>query len=169
MVDACPLHMHWPASDRTRPILCVLLTAAFPCVSVGFLEVHSAALVQLMLHTLPYYQDLASQRAVLTTIRQAVANGTFLKTLAGAIVKLDAASVSRQVWLANLLPLPIAPLINLDSALSNLQECFVLLCWTAAVLRHLQPQSAKKAVIKLVECQVGPLCNCSIVQPAWAP
>ena len=34
------------------------------------------------------------------------------------------------------------------------QECFVLLCWTAVVLRQLQPQSAKKAVLKLVECQV---------------
>lgn len=35
------------------------------------------------------------------------------------------------------------------------QECFVLLCWTAVVLRQLQPQSAKKAVLKLVECQVS--------------
>lgn len=30
----------------------------------------------------------------------------------------------------------------------------MLLCWTAVVLRQLQPQSAKKAVLKLVECQV---------------
>ena len=36
----------------------------------------------------------------------------------------------------------------------TVQECFVLLCWTAVVLRQLQPQSAKKAVLKLVECQV---------------
>lgn len=62
-----------------------------------FLEVHAASLVQLMLHTLPIYQDSASQRAVLATVKQAVTNGTFLKTLAGAIVKLDADSVSRQV------------------------------------------------------------------------
>lgn len=94
----------------------------------GFLEAHSAALVQLMLYTLPFYQDLDSQRAVLATVRQAVNNGTFLKTLAGALVKLDAAAVSRQ-------------------------ECFMLLCWTAVVLRHLQPQSARKAVLRLVECQ----------------
>lgn len=67
------------------------------CVLPGFLEVHSAALVQLMLHTLPYYQDIASQRAVLAVVRQAVTNGTFLKALAGALVKLDATAVSRQV------------------------------------------------------------------------
>ena len=30
----------------------------------------------------------------------------------------------------------------------------MLLCWTAVVLRQLQVSSAKKAVIKLVECQV---------------
>lgn len=36
----------------------------------------------------------------------------------------------------------------------HLQECFVLLCWTAVVLRQLQVSTAKKAVIKLVECQV---------------
>ena len=65
----------------------------------GFLEAHSAALVQLMLHTLPFYQDLDSQRAVIATVKQAVVNGTFLKTLAGALVKLDAAAVSRQVKL----------------------------------------------------------------------
>lgn len=67
------------------------------CSVAGFLEAHSAALVQLMLYTLPVYQDLDSQRAVLATVRQAVTNGTFLKTLAGALVKLDAAAVSRQV------------------------------------------------------------------------
>lgn len=53
-----------------------------------------------MLHTLPIYQDIASQRAVLATVRQAITNGTFLKTLAAAVVKLDAAAVSRQVSLA---------------------------------------------------------------------
>ena len=37
------------------------------------------------------------------------------------------------------------------------QECFVLLCWTAVVLRQLQVQAAKKAAIKLIECQVCPL------------
>ncbi|DBB12167.1 TPA: hypothetical protein ACH3X3_006274 [Trebouxia sp. C0006] len=95
-----------------------------------FLEVHAVSLVQLMLHTLPIYQDSASQRAVLATVKQAVTNGTFLKTLAGAIVKLDPDSVSRQ-------------------------ECFVLLCWTAVVLRQLQVSCAKKAVIKLVECQAA--------------
>ena len=69
-------------------------------VIAGFLEVHSAALVQLMLYTLPLYQDVASQRAVVVTIRVAVANGTFLKTLAGSLVKLDAARLSRQVMTA---------------------------------------------------------------------
>ena len=64
---------------------------------LGFLEAHSAALVQLMLHTLPIYNDLDSQRAVTATVKQGVVNGTFLKTLAGALVKLDAAAVSRQV------------------------------------------------------------------------
>lgn len=53
-----------------------------------------------MLHTLPIYQDIASQRAALGTVRQAITNGTFLKTLAAAVVKLDAAAVSRQVSLA---------------------------------------------------------------------
>ena len=69
--------------------------------AAGFLDVHSAALVQLILHTLPLYQDIASQRAVVATIRQAVSNGTFLKTLAGALVKIDAAAVSRQVLIAS--------------------------------------------------------------------
>lgn len=50
-----------------------------------------------MLHTLPFYQDLDSQRAVTATVKQAVTNGTFLKTLAGALVKLDTAAMSRQV------------------------------------------------------------------------
>ena len=63
----------------------------------GFLDVHSPALVQLVLHTLPVYQDIASQRAVAAVIRQAVTNPTFLKSLAGALVKVDASTVSRQV------------------------------------------------------------------------
>lgn len=63
----------------------------------GFLEVHSAALVQLVLYTLPLYQDVASQRIVQATIRVAVANGTFLKTFAGSLVKLNAGRLSRQV------------------------------------------------------------------------
>ena len=33
----------------------------------------------------------------------------------------------------------------------------MLLCWTAVVLRQLQVQAAKKAAIKLIECQVCPL------------
>ena len=69
---------------------------------VGFLEDHSAALVQLMLYTLPLYQDNASQRAVVATIRTAVANGTFLKTLAGSLVKLEPARLSRQVHYAGI-------------------------------------------------------------------
>lgn len=66
----------------------------------GFLEDHSAALVQLILYTLPLYQDIASQRAVVATIRTAVANGTFLKTLAGSLVKLEPTRLSRQVHYA---------------------------------------------------------------------
>ena len=75
---------------------CCLRVSALSFVA-GFLEAHSAALVQLMLHTLPFYHDLDSQRAVTATVKQAVLNGTFLKTLAGALVKLDVAAVSRQV------------------------------------------------------------------------
>ena len=124
-----------------------------------FLEVHAAPLVQLMLHTLPIYQDIASQRAVLATVRQAVTNGTFLKTLAGAIVKLDAETVSRQVNKMLHCSKSTAGALCQPSLLPTLdaecmQECFVLLCWTAVVLRQLQVSSAKKAVIKLVECQV---------------
>ena len=74
-----------------------MLTNSVRSLVAGFLEAHSAALVQLMLHTLPFYHDLDSQRAVTATVKQAVVNGTFLKTLAGALVKLDAAAVSRQV------------------------------------------------------------------------
>ena len=73
----------------------VLLNVAL--LVAGFLEAHSAALVQLMFHTLPFYHDLDSQRAVTATVKQAVVNGTFLKTLAGALVKLDVAAMSRQV------------------------------------------------------------------------
>jgi len=124
-----------------------------------FLEVHAASLVQLMLHTLPVYQDSASQRAVLATVKQAVTNGTFLKTLAGAIVKLDAETVSRQVNKMLCSPRSTAgvlcqPLMSSTPDIVCMQECFVLLCWTAVVLRQLQVSSAKKAVIKLVECQV---------------
>jgi len=124
-----------------------------------FLEVHAASLVQLMLHTLPVYQDSASQRAVLATVKQAVTNGTFLKTLAGAVVKLDAETVSRQV--NKMLHSPRSTAGVLCQSLMSptpdivcMQECFVLLCWTAVVLRQLQVSCAKKAVIKLVECQV---------------
>ena len=35
-----------------------------------------------------------------------------------------------------------------------MQECFVLLCWTSVVLQQLTAANAKKAVAKLVECQV---------------
>lgn len=138
--------------------------------NAGFLEVHSAALVQLILYTLPLYQDVASQRAVVATIRVAVANGTFLKTLAGSLVKLDAAKLSRQVsvacihllspyWscfamlLLTLLYTMYTMYIQCERVL--LQECFVLLCWTSVVLRQLQAANAKKAVAKLIECQVS--------------
>jgi len=139
-----------------------------------FLEVHAAPLVQLMLHTLPIYQDIASQRAVLATVRQAVTNGTFLKTLAGAIVKLDAETVSRQVSSRKMLRWPKSfagalyqSLTLPTSDIVCLQECFVLLCWTAVVLRHLQVSSAKKAVIKLVECQVQFGRNVSCLQAVF--
>ncbi len=116
-------------------------------------------MVQLMLHTLPIYQDSASQRAVLATVKQAVTNGTFLKTLAGAIVKFDAETVSRQVNKMMCSPRSTAGALcqSLMSPTTDsvcMQECFVLSCWTAVVLRQLQVSSAKKAVIKLVECQV---------------
>ena len=124
-----------------------------------FLEVHAVSLVQLMLHTLPIYQDSASQRAVLATVKQAVTNGTFLKTLAGAIVKLDADSVSSQVnkilrWPKSSAGALCQSLLFPAPDIVCMQECFVLLCWTAVVLRQLQVSCAKKAVIKLVECQV---------------
>lgn len=44
----------------------------------------------------------------------------------------------------------------------------MLLCWTAVVLRQLQPQSAKKAVLKLVECQVL-MCILDIQQKGCLP
>lgn len=40
-----------------------------------------------------------------------------------------------------------------------MQESFVILCWSSAVLRKLQPSGAQKAIDKLVQCQVRHLAS----------
>ena len=83
----------------------------------------------LLFQTLPVYGDLASQKAVLATVRTALSNETFLKTFAATLLRTDGARVSRQ-------------------------ESFILFLWSSAVLRMLQLPAAAKAALKLLERQV---------------
>ena len=46
-----------------------------------------------------------------------------------------------------------------DAKHASPQECLQLLAWSALVLRHLDAGEAKKAVAKLVHCQVLACCS----------
>ena len=101
-------------------------------VSVAFagdLDSSAARLCGLLFQTLPVYGDLASQKAVLATVRSALGNETFLRTFAATLLRTDGARVSRQ-------------------------ESFILFLWSCAVLQVLQLPAAAKAALKLLERQV---------------
>lgn len=95
----------------------------------GDLDSSAATLSGLLFQTLPVYGDLASQKAVLATVRNALGNESFLKTFAATLLRTDGARVSRQ-------------------------ESFVLFLWSCAVLQVLQLPAAAKAALKLLERQV---------------
>lgn len=95
----------------------------------GDLDSSAASLCGLLFQTLPVYGDLASQKAVLATVRSAVGNETFLKTFAATLLRTDGARVSRQ-------------------------ESFILFLWSCAVLQVLKLPAAGKAALKLLERQV---------------
>ena len=89
-------------------------------------------LVQLIFQTLPVYDSLVLQRAVLTFLRWCcLRNETLLKTMAGALVRLGARKMPKQ-------------------------DAYVLLKWSSEVVSRLQLPEARKAVSKLAECQVRP-------------
>jgi len=96
-----------------------------------FVSSNAADLVQLMFQTLPYYRDATSQRAVLHFLKPCLQNETFLKAMAGALVRLGPHRLPRQ-------------------------DAYALLCWSSAVVRHLELPAARKALSKIAECQVGP-------------
>lgn len=98
--------------------------------SAGFLEENAGELVDLVFQTLPLYQNLATQRAVLKFLKQCLHNKAFLKTMAATIVR--------------------------DGTQRGLckQSAYVLLCWSSAVVRRLSLPGARKAVLKIAECQV---------------
>lgn len=95
-----------------------------------FLTGNAVDLVQLVFQTLPYYRSMDSQRAVMQFLRQTVRNDTFMKAMAGAVVKQSSQRLPRQ-------------------------HAYVLLCWSCIVVRQFELPSAKKAVLKLAECQVS--------------
>ena len=72
-------------------------------------------------------------RCVLICPQAALASSSFLKLLAASLARRDAKHAGPP------------------------QQCLQLLAWSAAVLRHLELGEARKAVTKLVQCQVGPL------------
>jgi hypothetical protein len=96
-----------------------------------------------MFDTLPLYGDLASQRAVLATLRTALASETFLKTFAAMLLRADGAHVSRQ-------------------------ETFILFLWSCALLQALQLPAGAKAAQKIMDRQVGIVRRADLVlQSAW--
>ena len=90
---------------------------------------HDVALVSAFFSTLSSYVDLDNQRAVRRALAKALHNEKFLRTFSAALVR--AASVT---W--------------------GQQESFVLLCWTCLVVARLRLPDAKKAIARLLECQV---------------
>lgn len=97
--------------------------------SAGFAEEHDLALTQLVFSTLTRYTALSEQQAVRRVLNKALDSEKFLKTFAAALVR------------------------GATTAQGS-HECFVLLCWSALVLARLPLPGAKKAIVKLLECQV---------------
>ena len=115
-----------------RRTLVIYVKSPLSVCPAGFLEANAAELVQLIFQTLPVYDSLVLQRAVLAFLRWCcLRNETFLKTVAGALVRLGARNMPKQ-------------------------DAYVLLRWSSEVVSRLQLPEARKAVSKLAECQVRP-------------
>ena len=100
-----------------------------------FVTNNAAELVQLVFQTLPFYRSMDSQRAVVQFLKQTVRNEAFMKAMAGGIVRQSSQRVPRQ-------------------------DAYTLLCWSSTVVQQFELPSAKKAVLKLAECQVDALHIC---------
>ena len=83
-----------------------------------------------------------SQRAVVQFLKQTVRNEAFVKAMAGAIVRQSSQRVPRQ-------------------------HAYTLLCWSSTVVRQFELPGAKKAVLKLAECQVAYLMYLCKSLSAW--
>ncbi|GFR52602.1 hypothetical protein Agub_g15200, partial [Astrephomene gubernaculifera] len=102
-------------------------------VDKDFLDSNAPALAALVASTLSQYEDLASQRLVRAFVNTACSRSdAFVRALAAVAVK---AASSK--------PPP------------SRSEALVLLHWIRAVLLNLDPESAKKAVTKLLEILVA--------------
>ena len=78
---------------------------------------------------LPFYSDLASQKAVERVLEKALLKESFLKAFATSLLRIDGSHRSRQ-------------------------ECFVLHKWTSLALQALRLPTGLKAAQKLMERQV---------------
>ncbi|GIL49256.1 hypothetical protein Vafri_5386 [Volvox africanus] len=117
-------------------------------IDTDFLDANAATLASLVGSTLSIYSDLASQRLVRAFVASACRRSdAFVRGLAAVSAKAGASK-----------PPP------------SRAEAQVLLHWITQVLLQLDPETAKKAVSKLVEVQVGLLDQLSAGLPAarWA-
>ncbi|PRW50843.1 Translational activator GCN1 isoform A [Chlorella sorokiniana] len=104
--------------------------AAAAAGDAGFVGGSAAELAQLVVKTLPDYTDSGSQAAVQQLVDAGVKTDAFLKALAGGVVKNEKAKLKPH-------------------------EARALVGWAAAILRELDIESTKKAVVKLLECQAA--------------
>ena len=102
-----------------------------PCVTLAdILDAEAAELCSLLFGTaLPFYSDLASQKAVERVLEKALLKESFLKAFATSLLRTDGSHRSRQ-------------------------ECFVLHKWTSLALQALRLPTGLKAAQKLMERQV---------------
>eukprot|EP00884_Botryococcus_braunii_P017379 jgi/Botrbrau1/4324/Bobra.0232s0016.1 len=102
-----------------------------------------AQLPQLVVATLPLYNDSESQRSVTAALRLALQDEGFVRGFAAAMVRLDPAACSRG-------------------------ECQVFITWTCLLIGALELPSAKKAIAKIAERQAAALTVLLASKQRWA-
>ena len=103
---------------------------AFCVTPADILDAEAFELCSLLFGTvLPFYSDLASQKAVERVLEKALLKESFLKAFATSLVRIDGSHRSRQ-------------------------ECFVLHKWSSLALQALRLPTGLKAARKLMDRQV---------------
>ena len=117
------------AMHHNKPARHIILS----CVTVAdILDAEVAELCSLLFGiVLPFYSDLASQKAVERVLEKALLKESFLKAFANSLVRIDGSHRSKQ-------------------------ECFVLHKWTSLALQALRLPTGLKAAQKLMVRQVLP-------------